>query len=93
MEYNAEITLLHVRDNVGTGELLQEGTTIALAELEKLIPPDVRNWCSIKTAVRVGRAYQEMVQLALEGQSDLVIMAVRGQGANPANHMRLRSRS
>ena len=81
MEYNAELTLLHVLDNIGTAQFLQEGTTTALAELEKLIPPDVRNWCSIKTVVRMGRAYQVIVQLALEAHTDLVIMGVRGRGA------------
>jgi nucleotide-binding universal stress UspA family protein len=81
MEYNAELTLLHVLDNVGTPQYLREGTAVALAELEKPIPPDVRNWCSVKTVVRVGHPYQEIVQLALEAQADLVIMGVRGRGA------------
>lgn len=81
MEYNAELTLLHVLDNVGSAQFLQEGTMTALAELEKPIPPDVRNWCSIKAVVRVGRPYQEIIQLALEGRNDLVIMGVRGRGA------------
>ena len=81
MEYNAELTLLHVLDDVGTPPFLQEGTAIALAELEKPIPPDVRNWCSVKTVVRVGHPYQEIIQLAHTAQSDLVIMGVRGRGS------------
>jgi nucleotide-binding universal stress UspA family protein len=81
MEYNAELTLLHVLDDIGTPEFLKEGTITALAELEKPVPPDVRNWCSIKAVVRVGRPYQEIIQLALESQSDLIVMGVRGRGA------------
>ncbi|HEY6270829.1 MAG TPA: universal stress protein [Terriglobales bacterium] len=81
MEYNAELTLLHVLDDVGTAQVLQEGTNAALQELEKPVPPDARNWCSIQAMVRVGRPYQEIVQLALELQADLIIMGARGRGA------------
>ena len=31
--------------------------------------------------VRIGKPYQQIIQLALEAQSDLVIMGVRGRGA------------
>ncbi len=31
--------------------------------------------------MRIGKAYQQIIQLALEAQPGLVIMAVRGRGA------------
>jgi Universal stress protein family len=31
--------------------------------------------------VRVGKTYQQIIQLALEAQIDLVVMGVRGRGA------------
>jgi nucleotide-binding universal stress UspA family protein len=79
MEYTAELTLLHVLDNGGTARLEQRGIE-ASRKLRKLVPADVHNWCSVTTAVRAGRAYQEIVRLASEAQSDLVIMGVRGRG-------------
>jgi nucleotide-binding universal stress UspA family protein len=81
MECNAELTLLHVLDDVGTAQFLQEGTNAALQELKRPVPPDARNWCSIQAVVRVGRPYQEIFQLALELQADLIIMGARGRGA------------
>ena len=35
----------------------------------------------IKTAVRIGKPYQQIIQLALETQADMVAMGVRGRGA------------
>lgn len=53
----------------------------AREQLDKLIPPDVRKTSKIKKAVRVGKPYQEIIQFALEAQTDLVTMGVRGRGA------------
>jgi len=80
MEYNAELTLLHVLDSSSAMDLEAE-MAAATQQLEQPIPPDVRNWWSIKTVVRIGRPYQEIIQLAFETQTDLVIMGVRGKGA------------
>ncbi|HEY6270370.1 MAG TPA: universal stress protein [Terriglobales bacterium] len=80
MEYNAELTLLHVLDNAGRVRSLEQRTTETLRKLKKLVPADVPNWCSVTTAVRAGRPYQEIVRLASEAQSDLVIVGVRGHG-------------
>jgi len=74
MEHNAGLTLRHVLDNAG------QRTTEATRKLKKLVPADVPNWCSVTTAVRTGRPYQEIVGLASQAQSDLIIMGVRGRG-------------
>jgi len=81
MEYNAQLTLLHVLEDVSTSDDLQAKTAQAIRQLEKPIPEDARNWCTIKPVVRIGRPYQEIIQLALEAQTDLVIMGVRGRNA------------
>lgn len=80
-EYNAELTLLHVlevfpeyKDRTVTEE--------ARRKLEELVPSDVRNWCTVKTAVRIdGKPYQEIIQVAVEQQSDVAILGVRGRSA------------
>jgi nucleotide-binding universal stress UspA family protein len=81
MEYNAELTLLHVLENVHVSTDL--GSVVAHARdcLDNSIPNDAVNWCKFKSVVRIGRPYQEIVQLAIETQSDLIILGVRGRNA------------
>jgi nucleotide-binding universal stress UspA family protein len=79
MEYNAELTLLNVLEDIEDAAMLRDSTAETIRELEKSIPADARNWCAVKTSVRVGKPYQEIIQLALESQSDLIIMGVRGR--------------
>jgi nucleotide-binding universal stress UspA family protein len=81
MEYNAELTLLHVLEDISTSADFQSLTAGAIAELRRPIPSSAHDWCSIKTTVRVGKPYQEIVQLALETETDLVVMGVRGRSA------------
>src|SRR5579863_3650087 len=79
MEYNAELTLLSVLEDVEDAGELRDATAQTIREMEKPIPADARNWCSIKTSVCVGKPYQEIIQLALESQADLIVMGVRGR--------------
>jgi len=81
MEYTAQLTLCHVLEDFKSEEHLRESTANAVRELEKLVPPDVSNWCTVKSLVRTGKPYQEIIQLAQEDQSDLVILGVRGRNA------------
>ncbi|HUI44330.1 MAG TPA: universal stress protein [Terriglobia bacterium] len=81
MEYNAELTLIHVLEHPDTSEILQERTAAAMRELEKSIPADARNWCNVRKLVRVGKPYQEICQVALEDQIDLIVLGVRGRNA------------
>ena len=81
MEYDAELTLLHVLENIDTSADL--GSVVADAKecLENRIPKDAGNWCKFKSVVRIGKPYQEIVQLSMEMQTDLVILGVRGRNA------------
>lgn len=81
VEYNAELTLMHVLDDVAEAAELRDAIGGVVRELEQPIPAEARNWCAIKTSVRVGKPYQEIVQLALESQTDLIVMGVRGRSA------------
>ncbi len=77
-EYNAELTLMHVLEEIpkdGSEDIVSK----AQARLEALAPEDARNWCKIKTTVRIGNPYEEAIQVALEGQMDLIILGVRGR--------------
>lgn len=81
MEYNAELTLMHVLEESAEASELRMATSAVIHEMEKTIPADARNWCTVKTSVRVGQPFQEIVQLALESQADLIVMGVRGRSA------------
>jgi nucleotide-binding universal stress UspA family protein len=80
-EYNAELTLLHVLEDVPDGSTIQEATATAMEQLDKLIPPEKPKAGRIKTMVRRGSPYQQIIQLASEARTDIVVMAVRGRGA------------
>ena len=52
-----------------------------MRHLDELVPPERRKTLEIKTEVRTGKPYQQIIQLALEAQTDLVVMGVRGGGS------------
>ena len=80
-EYDAELTLLHVLEEVPGPAKTEDALAEAREQLDKLIPPDVRKTRKVKTVVRIGKPYREIIQFALEAQIDLVAMGVRGRGA------------
>ena len=80
-EFDAELTLLHVLEEAPSPAKTEEAIAAATERLDKLIPPGGRKNVKIKTAVRIGKPYWQIVQLALEAQIDLVTMGVRGRGA------------
>jgi nucleotide-binding universal stress UspA family protein len=79
-EYDAEITLLHVLEDVRSLANIKEAVTTATKQIDKLVPAGGRA-AKIKTMVRIGRAYEQIIQHASEIQADLLIMAVRGRNA------------
>jgi len=81
MEYNAELTLLHVLEDFPTSKELQSVIEEELHRLDKSVPHETRDWFAIKSIVLVGKPYQEIIQLGLESQADLVVMGVRGRSA------------
>jgi len=80
-EYDADITLLHVLEEIPSSANIEGAIAIATKQLGKLIPPAGLNAAKIKTMVRIGRSYEQIIQFALETQADLLIMAVRGRNA------------
>ena len=57
MEYDAEITLLHVLDDVESLTNINEMVDAAARKLDKLIPPEGTKPIKVKTMVRIGCAY------------------------------------
>jgi len=81
-EYDAELTLLHVLENIPSSASIEEAIAMATKQLDKLIPPEGLEAARIKTMVRIGKAYQQIIEFSLEIQADLLIMAVRGRSAS-----------
>jgi universal stress protein A len=73
--------LLHVLEDLPQEEEFTASSARLIRKLEAPVPGDARNWCSVKSVVRVGKPYQEIIQLAIEDQTDLVILGVRGRSA------------
>ena len=80
-EYDAELTLLHVLEEVPTPAKKEEAISGITKQLDQLIPAEKRKSLKIKTAVRIGKPYQQIIELALEEKTDIVTMGVRGRGA------------
>ena len=79
-DYDAELTLLHVLEDLPGSARVEEAKATATEQLDRLIPPEGRKAGKIKTTVLIGEPYQQIIQFALEAQIDLVTMAVRGRG-------------
>jgi nucleotide-binding universal stress UspA family protein len=78
-EYGAELTLLHVLEDISSTSDIENETAKALELVEKRISARPRKNGITKAAVRIGKAYQQIIQFALESQTDVAIMGVRGR--------------
>jgi nucleotide-binding universal stress UspA family protein len=79
-EYDAELALLHVLEDVPSTPKREETIATATERLNKLIPWEERKTLKTKTAVRIGKPYEQIIQFALEAQIDMVTMGVSGRG-------------
>jgi nucleotide-binding universal stress UspA family protein len=49
--------------------------------LRDAVPDAVRAYCTVETIMRTGKPYREILQVASEQQSDLIVIGVHGRGA------------
>jgi nucleotide-binding universal stress UspA family protein len=80
-EYNAELTLLHVLEQPPSSVGLQGATARATKLLKESVPAGERRSSLVKFLVRIGKPYQQIIEVASKTQTDLVIMGVRGRGS------------
>lgn len=92
-ESDAHLTLLHVidvppelREHAMAGSLdvdaiRADAEAGRLRQLQDLVPPDARTFCSVETTVREGGVYREILRAAVERSADLIVMGVHGRGA------------
>jgi len=72
--------LLHVLEDVPSPSETAGALATATERLGKLIPPERGKTVRMKTEVRIGKPYQQIIQFVKETQTDLVVMAVHGRG-------------
>jgi len=92
-EEDARVTLLHVVEvppelsdgTIAGGVELQTLHTrvaeVRRRQLEDLVPASARECCWVDTAVVEGKASREIVRMATERASDLIVMGAHGRGA------------
>lgn len=93
-ETDAELTLFHsievppelrepipVPEDFNIDQCHAEAEAACLQRLRALVPPSVRSYCQVKTAVSEGAAYRQLLRLTAEQPTDLIVMGVRGRGA------------
>jgi len=80
-EYGAELTLLHVLEETPSPAKREEAIAAATTQLDRLIPQQRHAALKMKTAVRIGKPYQQIIQFALDAQIDMMTMGVHGYGA------------
>jgi nucleotide-binding universal stress UspA family protein len=80
-EYCAELTLLHVLEDVSSASDIENETARMLKRLAEQMSPWAHQNVLTKYVVRIGKAYQQIIQLALESQADLLVMGMRGRNA------------
>jgi nucleotide-binding universal stress UspA family protein len=78
-EYKAELTLVHVLEGIAVSADIQNEIAKVKESLEKRIPPRIK--CTTKAIVLIGKPYQQIIGLALESRTDLIVMGVRGRNA------------
>jgi nucleotide-binding universal stress UspA family protein len=78
-EYDAELTLLHVLEEVPSPAKTEKAVAAATEQLNKLIPPEGHKDLKVKSAVRIGKPYRQIIEFAVEEQIDMVAMGVRGR--------------
>lgn len=52
-----------------------------LQRLRELVPASARTYCTVETTVREGAAYDQILNVAAEQHSDVIVMGVHGRGA------------
>src|ERR1700704_6663013 len=60
-EYGAELTLLHVLSDIPNESSIDEATATAMEQLDNLIPPEKPKAGKIRSMVRRGSAYQQII--------------------------------
>ncbi len=90
-EADAHLTVMHVTDiprelTRWAGEAaegrkyVEQWKAQALAQVKAIVPPDACTYCHVDERVEAGVPYREILRVAREQHSDLIVMGTRGAG-------------
>ena len=79
--YCADLTVLHVLDNISESADVGKETNACLGKLQKLVPSWALDPARVHLEVRLGKPYREILDLAAQAQSDLIVTGVRGRNS------------
>jgi len=77
-EYDAELMMLHVVEGHRDPVKAQALAAACQQQLEKLVPRSKHKDLKLKTVVRFGKPYLEIVQQARDAQTSMITMTARG---------------
>ena len=80
-EYGAELTMLHLVEHAPDLARAEALIATRAEQLDRLVPENERRNLKVRTAVRCGKPYAEIVRHATEAQTSLIIMTARGGDA------------
>ena len=80
-EYGAELALFHVTEKPPDVSKADAIVAARTQELDKLVSGTERKNLNVRSAVRFGKPYEEIVRYANEVQANLIIMTARGGDA------------
>jgi nucleotide-binding universal stress UspA family protein len=80
-EYRAELILLHVAGNAPDQARAEATVADRTQELDRLVSEKERKNLRVRSAVRFGKPYEEIVQYATEAHASLIIITARGGDA------------
>ncbi len=80
-EYGAELTMFHVVESAPDLSAAKAIIAARTEQLDKLISDNPRKHLNVRTAVRCGKPYEEIVGYAKEVQAHLIVMTARGGDA------------
>lgn len=92
-EADAHLTVLHVMEVprevqevlAGDSDVVRDYTAGAreerLAKLRTVVPDAVRAYCTVETLVAEGRPSREILRVATEQESDLIVIGIHSRGA------------
>ena len=79
--YSAQLTILHVLENISDSAEVVKETDAALNRLQQWVVPSALDPARVHLEVRLGKAYREILDLAAEPQADLIVTGVRGRNS------------
>lgn len=88
-EANAQLSILHVIEVFRHSQEATQPTALdvdawmndARKRLREVVPETVRSRCTVKEVVTSGKPYREILSLATDDNSELIVMGVQGRGA------------